>query len=84
MLAPSHRYLPTCGLARTLLHLVLCPFPSRYLKLGELDEAQGMCDALRDQQGLSTEQKSMLAAKENDIVKARQAARRTRTTSAAK
>ena len=99
-----------------------------YLKLNELDNAQGMCDALREQQvlvpplplpiasldlprlacgapplggapppsspshsgvasptfltvlvqGLSTEQKSMLAAKENDIVKARQAERGTK------
>ena len=46
-----------------------------HLKLNELDAASGLCEALRDVQGLSTEQKSLLASKENEIVVARQAAR---------
>ena len=45
-----------------------------HIKLGELDHASSLCKTLSEQQGLSTEQKSLLAAKENEIEKARQKA----------
>ena len=42
-----------------------------HIKLGELDHAASLCAALSEQQGLSAEQKSLLAQKETEIEKAR-------------
>ena len=43
-----------------------------HIKLGELDHASSLCKTLSEQQGLSSEQKSLLVGKENEIEKARQ------------
>ena len=42
-----------------------------HIKLGELDHASSLCKTLSEQQGLSSDQKSLLAAKENEMEKAR-------------
>ena len=51
---------------------LLLSMANMHIKLGELDHASSLCKTLSEQQGLSSEQKSLLAAKENEIEKARQ------------
>ena len=53
---------------------LLLSIANMHIKLGELDHASSLCKTLSEQQGLSSEQKSLLAAKENEIEKARQKA----------
>ena len=53
---------------------LLLSIANMHIKLGELDDASNLCKALSEQQGLSTEQKVLLAAKDNEIEKARQKA----------
>ena len=50
---------------------LLLSMANMHIKLGELDHASSLCKTLSEQQGLSSEQKSLLAAKENEIEKAR-------------
>ena len=51
---------------------LLLSIANMHIKLGELDHASSLCKTLSEQQGLSSEQKSLLAGKENEIEKARQ------------
>lgn len=50
---------------------LLLSIANMHIKLGELDHASSLCKTLSEQQGLSSEQKSLLAAKENEIEKVR-------------
>ena len=65
---------PPSGVKVTRSSPLLLSIANMHIKLGELDHASSLCKTLSEQQGLSSEQKSLLAAKENEIEKARQKA----------